>query len=201
MSYVTEPDPLARRTPRSGSRLWKGGTVLAVASLVVIVIAIAQVAVAAAASGFDAFGSEIRPTPVDAAIEFERGTYTVFERVEDAALLRDDPYPGTITWDRVSVTDPDGRGVAREPTEPSTTRVTRGGEVYVDTVSFEVTNPGVHSVAISSEAETAVFLALDPADRFRPVLSWLVAALVAVPLFLAGVVLVIVGVVRRQSTA
>jgi len=147
-----------------------------------------------------------RTTPVDVSMELDEGTWTVFEKTGSQSRTGDpvtDPTGGPwLGPESVEITAADGTRLEVE-TESGQT-LTRNRTVFTGAARFDVPVKGTYRVKVSSPAaDENVDVVIAPAlgTGFRDVLGWLAVAGLSIPVFILGVVLLIVGAVRRRRRA
>ncbi len=139
-----------------------------------------------------AFTAPIRDTPLDATIDLDEGTYVVYEQT---SLGRgNSPFPGnggrgvTISPDSVSVLSPSGESLPVESTTFDET-IDRSNSTFTGAVRFTVEDSGIHRVVVDGSGQQ-VIVAPSIVSSFGSALAWL-----------AGLVLLIIGLVRGRRPA
>jgi hypothetical protein len=137
-------------------------------------------------------------TPTTVERHLDHGTYEVYEYSGRSSLFPSttdgttDLQPGEIV-----VTDRSGDqlGVG-EPGVLET--ISRGGRSYTAVAVFDVPSSGSYEIAVHSSQPDQVIIAPSVADQFRRALWWFVASALAGLAFVVGLILLIVGSVRRN---
>ena len=192
------PSPVGRGPRRPGPSLLLSlivliaGIALAVPTFVVGIVPIVHVLTSAPA--FDAPGS--------ATLHLGTGTYLVYENNGQTSIgssfAPDDTV--TIVPDEVSVTEVDptpntvvdvrDRGTVIET-------ITRDGDRYVGAVAFTIPEAGDYKVQVNADLGRQVLVARPVSHVIGDSVAWFALAGVGVVAFITGIVLLIVGVVRR----
>ena len=128
--------------------------------------------------------------PGETPLELHRGKYVVFAR-SDAPIIRPD---------QVQVTGPDGGQVAVTSLGDESETITRGAVEYTGGAEFRVATSGEYVVRITSEPRQAV-VARSLIDTFGSVVGWFFLGLAGGGLVVLGVILLIIGIVRRSRAA
>ena len=130
-------------------------------------------------------------TPGSVTLRLDKGLYKVFEPTGPGA-------GGTpISAAGVRVTDASGRPVAVTDADANEV-ITRGGRRYSSAVSFRVADPGAYTVRIADNRGDAV-ITRSLADAVRSRVGWVAGIPIGGLLFLIGLVLLVVGIVRRSG--
>jgi hypothetical protein len=138
-------------------------------------------------------------------VELEKGPYLVYEQTGHSAPgdswgMR----PGralTVHPGDVSVTATDGTHVPVGPITGLTETITRGSLQYTGAARFDVLRHGTYVVDVTTP-HTRVIVAPSITSGFRGTLKWIALGGLSGVLFLIGVVLLIVGIVKsRRSPA
>ena len=182
------------RAPGPGLRvavvLIVAGFLLAIPTLVAGVVPIVREVTAS--SRFDA--------PGQTHLHLGRGTYMVYEDVGASSI--GSPFSSddnvTITPDDVTVTGDDGASVA--VSERGTTResLSSDGDSFVGAVRFTTPASGGYTVSVRNITPKEVLVARPLTDTIRSVLVWLLLAGVGGVVLVVGIILLIVGSVRRN---
>jgi hypothetical protein len=139
-------------------------------------------------------------TPGSVTLHLGKGLYKVFEptgtATAGAAPGSSTPSVTTIHAGDVNVTGPAGSGRAVSDTGPSET-ITRGNRRYASAVAFRVSAPGDYTVRIAG-AHGEALIVRSLADAVRSRVGWVAAIPIGGLSFLTGLVLLIVGIVRRR---
>ncbi len=194
---MSVPQPVAVTRPpgpslRLAILLMVAGAVLAVPTLVAGIIPITR--------SVSNAGTFVSPGPV--VMHLGKGTYMVYEFTSDGSF--DAPFNNddvTISPADVTVTGPTGlpvnvfdRGSLRE------TCRSNGGE-FVGAARFTTPTDGLYTIAIRSATPTGFAVARPLSAAIRKALAWFALVGVGGIAFVVGVVLLIVGSVRRSQVA
>jgi hypothetical protein len=142
-------------------------------------------------------------TPGSVTLELHKGLYKVFEATGTATA---GPAPGasvsssggaTISATDVNVSGPDGRPVPVSDSRADE-GITRGRRHYSSAVAFRASTPGSYTVRIAAARGDAL-ISRSLADAVRTRVGWLAGIPVGGLLFLVGLVLLVVGVLRRSK--
>jgi len=142
-------------------------------------------------------------TPGSVTLELHKGLYKVFEPTGTATA---GPVPGvsvssgagaTISTTDVNVSGPDGRPVPVSDSRADE-GITRGRRHYSSAVAFRVSSPGSYTVRIAAARGDAL-ISRSLADAVRTRVAWLAGIPIGGLLFLVGLVLLVVGIVRRSK--
>jgi hypothetical protein len=119
-----------------------------------------------------------------------RGDYVVFEG--------DDPTGGpvTINASQVTVAAPNGAPVPVHDVDHTET-ITRGSQTFTAAVGFTAPARGTYDITFATNQRHRVVVARSIADTFHTVVGWIAAGAVAGLILVTGLVLLIVGIVRR----
>lgn len=195
MTHVSTPIPTAEPRRRPGPSLK-----LSLGMIIVAVVAGVGFGVWAFRSFSGAFTSPVRTTPSEFTITAKKGTYAVYERTgtrNTAGNVTFSRSEGTVLGPRnVTVTGPAGPVPTRGPGNVNET-ITRGSAEYTASVRFDTAEAGRYTVRVSGPA-TQVVVARTLADAFEAAALAIVGVAVCGLLLLLGIVLLIVGAVRRK---
>jgi hypothetical protein len=163
------------------------------ASIIVMILGVliaVPSAVKALAPIVRSFTTSAESTPVDTRQHFSHGTYVVYERSNELA---------TISPSDVSVVDLSTEQTieTREPSDSET--VTTNGISYNSEVEFDTPSSGDYEVRVASPSDNNVdvIIARSLQDTVKSVLGWFALAGLGGVVFIAGIVLIIVGATRR----
>jgi hypothetical protein len=137
-------------------------------------------------------------TPGSVTLHLGKGLYKVFEPTGTATAGAG---PGssnvtTIHAPDVNVTGPGGGAIPVSDTGPSE-NITRGNRRYASAVAFRVSTPGDYTVRIvGAHGQALVVRSL--ADAIRSRVGWVAAIPIGGLCLLTGLVLLVVGIVRRK---
>lgn len=173
------------------------GAVLLVLGLVAVVAGIVGV-VASTASLVAGFGAPLT-TPTSFTRLLDGGTtYVVYERVASGSGSASDPVLYTVTPEDVTVTGPDGTPVPVTDTGTVTQTFDSGARTFAGVASFDVPRTGSYQIAIGTEGAEVI---LAPSfTTFARSFAWIALIGLGVLLGLLGLILLIVGIVRRSSS-
>ncbi len=137
--------------------------------------------------------------PGRAQVHLGKGTYLVYEDTGatsfGSAFSNNDHV--TITTSDVTVTGPDGGSVVVFERGSTIESLTTGGDRFVGAVRFRTPGAGKYTVAVSNVANESVLVARPLTDTIRSVAVWFLLAGSGGIIVVAGIVLLIVGSVRR----
>jgi hypothetical protein len=140
-------------------------------------------------------------TPGSVTVYLHKGLYKVFEPTGTATA---GPAPAvsssgvtTISARDVNVSTSDGRPVPVSDARADEV-ISRGRRHYASAVAFRVSAPGAYTVRIGAARGDAV-ISRSLADAVRSRVGWLAGIPVGGLLFLIGLVLLVVGIVRRSN--
>jgi hypothetical protein len=200
---VTESFPPIR--PPRGRWLIIAGVIITAVALIVGVTSGVLVVRSVGGPLAESLTSPSRPTPVDEQLTFKAGRYTVFEltgrQSSSGPITTTNNSWTTVTPDMVEVTGPGGDTITASALTTSSETLTRNQSIYTGAARFVVPEPGVYHVHVDSPTSTQVVIAPSFGSGLRAVLGWLVAGIASFAAFVVGVVLVIVGAVRRRRPA
>jgi hypothetical protein len=125
-------------------------------------------------------------TPGSVTLHLNKGLYKVFE-----------PTGATVHAADVNVSGPGGGGLQVSDADPNET-ITRGHRAYASAVAFRVSTPGDYTVRIAAPRGEVV-IARSLADAVRSRVGWVAGIPIGGLLFLIGLVLLIVAIVRRKG--
>lgn len=196
MSAVTDASKPAKK-PGGAGILW--GILLLVASVVVGVAGVIGIAVAGVNSVSDLLDSPKMTVPGSSSFTLEPGTWVIYEPTGTSRV--GSPTTRGLTSLRpsdVTVTGPNGNDV---PTgiPGGTQTVTVGSTIYTAAVSFPVDTTGSYRIRIDDVDSGTVLVGKSVFDQFKTIGLWLFAFLFSGLLFLIGLIVLIVGIVRRSS--
>jgi len=164
------------------------GAVIGVASIVAITVPLVKT-----------FTASTYSAPSRFQIHLRHARYTVFERTTFHAGFGCATCPSgqvTIEPAQVSVTAPDGEPVFVFHGVNSET-LDRGSDQYRSAVQFDAPTSGYYDIGLSPRNPTWVIITRAPRDVIRSVLVWFATGAVGGTIFVAGLVMLIVGVTRR----
>jgi hypothetical protein len=138
------------------------------------------------------FGNHVFQAPVTISVKCHVGDYYVYQ---DVSSFSRSGLP-TLTSHLVQVRGPDGTRVATWPTGGGET-ITEGSSSYVNTVGFHAGKPGTYRVHIAAVSPTGVIVAPSLGSQFVRAAPWLIMVGVGGLVAIAGLVVLIVFLVRR----
>jgi hypothetical protein len=187
------PAPAPPRSGRPGPGLGVSISLMVVGALIGIVAT-----VAIAVPFVNAYTSRSYGAPSHYSIHLRHGRYTVFERTGTRSGFSFGPGNGRITIDpsQVTVTGPDGERVTVLAADDDET-MKRDSDDYRSAVEFDARSSGNYDVRLSTRIVTSVIITRSPQEVVRSVLAWFGAGGVGGLMFVAGLVLLIVGITRR----
>lgn len=121
-------------------------------------------------------------------LSLKPGKYVVFER------------SGGLRPEQVRVSGPNSEPVAVTSLGDESETITRGSVDYEGVATFRATTAGEYVVEITSEPRTAI-VARSLIDTFGGVVGWFLLGLLGGFIVVLGVVLLIIGIVRRSRAA
>ena len=139
-------------------------------------------------------------TPGSVTLYLNKGLYKVFEPTGTATAgpVSGSPSTGVTT---INATDVNVSGPGGRPVPVSDSRgdeaITRAGRHYSSAVAFRVSSPGRYTVRIAGARGDAV-ISRSLADAVRSRVAWVAGIPVGGLLLLIGLVLLVVGIVRRS---
>jgi hypothetical protein len=189
------PYPMAAPAP---ARAGEPGPKLGVSITLLVLGAVIGIASAIAVTVplVGTFTSREYGAPAHLSLHLRHARYTVYELSGSRSGLGIHPGPVTIEPWQVIVTDPDGRPVSVD--FPRTTEViNRDSTVYTGAVQFDAPTSGTYDIRLKTAATTRVLITRSLADAVRSVLVWIGTGAVGAVIFIAGLVMLIVGMTRR----
>jgi hypothetical protein len=137
------------------------------------------------------------PGPVD--LHLGKGTWEIYENTGSASFgssfSNDDTV--TITPTDVTVTSPGGAHVDVFERSSTVETLTRSGRRYVGAVRFDIPATGDYLVTVRSPFSESVLVARPLTDTIKKVLVWFLLTGIGGIVTVVGIVLLIVGSVRR----
>lgn len=147
-----------------------------------------------------AVGSPSRfEAPGHARLHLGKGTYLIYEDTGATSIGSAFSNDGdvTITTDDVKVTADDGTTVDVFERGATVESLTTGGDRFVGAVRFRTPSAGSYTVDVSSTRVTSFLVARPLTDTIQSVLIWFLLAGAGGVVVVVGVILLIVGSVRR----
>jgi hypothetical protein len=172
------------------------GLVLLVVGILMGIGGIIGVATSAA-SLIKSFGSP-QGTPVTITDTLDANTtYVVYELATSGGGTESDPFGYSVAVEDITVTGPNGDVAVNDPGRRSDT-YTNDGDSFVGVASFDTTVSGSYEVAVATEGATVV---LAPGfSAFGKSLAWLALIGLGALLGFIGIILLIIGAIRRSSS-
>ena len=194
---MTQQFPLTEPVPaRRGRGAIITGVVLLGVGLVIAVVGIVGFG-ATASSLISGLGSP-QTTPTELTKTLDAGTtYAVYELATSGSGETGDPYLGGVAPGDVTVTSSDGSTVVVNDAPSMTQTFHDRAKTYVVVATFDPPTTGTYVVSIATEGSTVIV-----APSFTAIaqaLPWLGLIGVGGLLVLAGIIVLIVGIVRRSS--
>jgi hypothetical protein len=128
-------------------------------------------------------------TPTTVSRHLDTGTWEVFAS-EPAGILR----PSDVT-----VTGSDGQHIATRGLGNSSESRTHNGQDYDGQVEFTISHAGRYQVAVGGDPDVPILLSKSFGDVARHAAKWFILMGLGILIGVIGVVLLIVGIVRRRS--
>jgi len=184
------PAPPARRPgPGLGLSLIVAGVglLIGIVSVVAIVIPLLEV-----------FTSEAYTVPGEIHLHLKDGRYTVYQRTgrrSPFGISSPDDSTAPLTPNLLTVTAPDDSTVP-VTYDDRTEKITRGSTEYTGSLTFDPPSGGDY-VLVFKRVPTTVIVARSVSDAIRGVLVWFGVGALGGAILLAGIVMWIVGAVRR----
>jgi hypothetical protein len=119
---------------------------------------------------------------------FKHGKYLVYSRTDDI-------FGDTISPQDVTVSGDEGRVGTGFPSD--TEHITRGGSQFLGVVEFDIPKAGEYTIQINTTRPHEVIIARSLIDSVKAALGWFAIAGLGGILVITGIVLTIVGSVRR----
>ena len=147
----------------------------------------------------------VRNAPVDLSLRLIKGKYLVYECTgyvsgSQGVNFNQNGLP-TLTAQDVAVRGPDGRDLVTSGPGFSSNTLTRGQRVFTGAVGFVVPTAGTYRVKvdkIDSSDPVQFILAPSLGTGFKRGWGWLAGGLVSTAFVLLGIVLFVIGMVRRR---
>jgi len=174
-------------------------------SLVVLIVGAAIVVPSGVLIGVRLFRGIDAPsmaTPGAARRHLGKGTWVVYERTgsrHGVGITFTQNADVTIDPTEVTVTGPDGSTLTVDETTVSET-ITRGSSIYTGAVQFRVPRPGVYTVQVDTPEPGQVLVGRSLGDTFRSLIAPVLAGAGGGLLVGVGIVLFIIGTVRRNRS-
>lgn len=199
-------DAMAHETPAAPARQRRPWVPLGVALVILGLLGGVAGGVALAAQvGGDlvrAFSADPQVTPVQLDLDLDEGTYIVYEYTGSARSsgpITTESFRGlTVAVGDVTVTAPDGSDVPLSVPRFDET-LTRGSSTYTGAVRFETEDDGVYRISVTTP-DTRILVAPSLTSMFTGSIVWIALLCLSGIVFAVGVVLLVVGLVRRAPT-
>ncbi|MDQ6796844.1 MAG: DUF2510 domain-containing protein [Actinomycetota bacterium] len=135
--------------------------------------------------------------PGRARFHLSSGNYLIYERV---ATTSREGGGGDVSIDAgsVRITGPDGQTVTVSQNTGVTQTITRGSTAYQGAVEFKISGTGDYAFEVLNARPSQALVARSLGDTFRRALPWILIGGVGFVVGVAGLVMVIVGSVRRN---
>jgi hypothetical protein len=143
--------------------------------------------------------SSSHATPADIRAHLSHGTYEIYELTGDRSSAFSPIRPGAVDLrpSQVTVTSTAGESLTVTG-EGADETLTLGNNIYTGAVQFAVPKSGIYDVRVRSTTPTRVILARSIGNILRSVVGWVITAAAGGLLVFIGLVLLIVGLVRRR---
>jgi hypothetical protein len=125
------------------------------------------------------------------------GKYEVFEEVADDLNLA--PFGDNLTAADVKVTSANGQTVPTTDRTGTSEHITRGSVSYDGVVDFTIHSAGDYSITVSGHRGERFFVSRTFGDLAKHAVIWFVMMGLGILIGFAGVVLLILGIVRRRN--
>ena len=196
-SWPSQPVPAPAATGPRGAR---PGPPLAV-SIAMIVVGLLGV-VAGGVSVIVPFtravsSDKTMAVPGRATFHLSSGKYLVYERTGRTGS--DPELSPSIDAVDVRITGPGETNVKVSPDSGATETITKGSQEYTGAVEFEIDDAGDYDVEIFGGGPGRALVAPSLSQIFRRAAPWIVVGGIAGLLLLAGIILTIVGAIRRYN--
>ncbi len=188
--------PQAAPVKPRGKGLLTSGIVLLILGLLGVVGGIIGIATSAG-SLVKEFGSP-QPTPTSITRILDGGTtYAVYEASTGGTGSSSDPLTGNVILSDITVTGPAG-AVNVNDVGNSTQTYDANGERFGAVATFDPPTTGSYTIAVSTEG--SVVVVAPSFTSFGKIAIWVLLILFAVVLGLLGLILLIVGLVKRSKS-
>lgn len=180
------------------------GTVITVSALILGLTATVIIGMSMGRPLYESLTEPSRATPVDEELTLRAGRYTVFqltghETVRGPETTTTGIDGALITAQDVKVTGPDGDVITTRDFGSSSERMTRDADVYEGAVRFTTPEAGVYRVRVTAPETAQVVIAPAFGSGFKTALGWLIAGVGSSIAFMFGIIVIIVGAVRRRK--
>ena len=172
-----------------------------IVALVGIVVGIVG-AVAVARVVFDGFHAPIYSIPGTAAVHLGSGDYVIYEHSRRADLYDTVGAPRsvvvTITPATVRITGPHDSTIPIDAS-PSNATIVRGSDRFVSALGFHAPTDGTYTVFFDQGEASEVTIQRSFVDALHHNLGWILTAVAGGLLLVVGCVMLVVGLLRRNS--
>jgi len=197
---MTQPWSLAEPVPAAPPKRGKGAIITGLVLLLVgVVMAIGGIAgfVSTASSLISGLGTP-QTTPAQITRTLDGGTtYAVYELATSGTGTTADPYLGNIAPGDITVMASDGTTVHVSESPSFSQTFSDNAKTYVVVATFDPPSTGTYVVDISTEGSTV--LVAPSITAIGKALPWVGLLVLGVLLGIVGLVVLIVGLVRRSS--
>ncbi len=190
-----EPAPAGPSRPRR--RLVVAGVAVAGVGLVCAVAFGVRVAMQIGSPMAETLSNPVLSTPFSRSITLSQREYAVFELTDGAGSEAGDG--PTLEAQDVRVTGPNGEAVRTEDPGWRFESLDRGADTYTAAVYFSAPEPGRYRVTVDNGEQLSVVVAPSLESGFSQIGRSAAATAAGVLGFIAGMVMLIVGLVRRQA--
>lgn len=184
---------MAKNSPKTGPGLALSLSICTIGFVLGIVgTVVAFIAISGAQS------SDTHRLPGALERQLDSGTYDIYaEALDFAEILNEDAVGDFVEVGAITVRDPSGQELLVSPSDPELV-TNRGFTFYEHIGSFEAIADGVYVIDVQSDAATTIVVGESFSTAWRDALWWAVASVIGTLLFIAGLVMLVVGIVRRQ---
>jgi hypothetical protein len=186
-----------------GRRTMITGAVITVVSLLLGITSVVLIGTSVGRPLIESFTNDPQQTPVDQQLKLRAGRYTVFEltgitRTRGPVTTTSGTDAPPITAADVDVIGPDGTAVQTFEFGSGAEEMTRGESVYTGVVRFTTPEAGVYHVTVKAPESATVVIAPSFGSGFKAVLPWLAVGFISTIAFMIGLLVLIIGAVRRR---
>ena len=151
---------------------------------------------------FDVFNGPTYRIPNRVVVRLGSGRYVIYEHSRRADLYDTNGAPRsvvvTILPTTVRITGPDGSRIPIDPS-PSHSTIFRGPDRFVSALGFHAPTDGTYTVFFDRGESSEVMIQRSFGDQVRHNLGWIVAVAAGFLLLVVGCVMLVVGMLRRNS--
>jgi hypothetical protein len=182
--------PAGRTGPSLGWSLIVGAAGLLIGIVAVVAIAVPLVGV---------FTSDVYSVPGEIHLHLHHMRYTVYQRAGERSpfgISNPDESTLRLSPNTLTVTAPDDSTV---PVfyDSRSEKITRGSAEYTSQLTFDPQSSGDYVLQFTNPTPTTVIVARSLSDTIRGVLVWFGVGAIGGAILVAGIVMLIVGAVRR----